>query len=121
MKQIKIKKLGNHWYVDVNHNFLDEISLNSKIERVLNILSDENSEFSLCIYNCGNIIYKDSLQFSDESITRYFTTNDEFDIDFWIGDRSFQISSTLYYLLECQFNFSFHDTLYRIELCRNTY
>ena len=121
MKQIKIKKIGNHWYLDVNHSSLDEITLDEKIEKILSRLQSGCDEFKLVIYESGSILYNDTLQFADESLNRYFTTNDDFDIEFWIGDRNFKISSTLYYLLECQYEFNFHDTLYRIELCSITY
>lgn len=122
IKEIKIKRLGNHWYLNVNHESLDEIALDEKIERMLFILDrSEEGEFLCTIYETGCILYPNTIQFSDDSLRRYFTTNDDFNIDFWIGDRSFQISSTLYSLLEYQYEFNFHDTLYCIELCVNTY
>ena len=122
IKTIKIKRLGNHWYFDINHDFLDELSFDEKIDRILSVLSNgEANEFELSIYETGCILHENTLQFSDESITRYFTTNDEFDICFWIGDKPFTISSNLYYLLEKEYGFNFHDTLYCIELCRIIY
>lgn len=122
MKKIKIKHVGNHWYLDIEHNSLDDISLDYKLEKYLSFLRKEDSdEYTIFIYESGSIVYNNSLQFSEESINRYFTTNDEFNLKFWIGDKSFEISSNLYYLLECQFGFNFHDTAYRIELCHNIY
>lgn len=122
IKEIKIKRLGNHWYLNVNHESLDEIALDEKIERMLFILDRSRAgEFLCTIYETGCILYSNTIQFSDDSLRRYFTTNDDFNIDFWIGDRSFQISSTLYSLLEYQYEFNFHDTLYCIKICPNTY
>lgn len=122
IKEIKIKRLGNHWYLNVNHESLDEIALDEKIERMLFILDRSGEgEFLCTIYETGCILYSNTIQFSDDSLRRYFTTNDDFNIDFWIGDRSFQISSTLYSLLEYQYEFNFHDTLYCIKICPNTY
>lgn len=121
MKKIKIKRIGNHWYPDIEHNSLDEITLDSKLERFLSFHNDYE-EYCCYIYPGGSMIYNNTLQFSEESITRYFTTNDDFDLIFWIGDKSFKMSSTLYYLLECQFGFSFHDTVYRIDwTCQDIY
>ena len=39
--RITVKKVGNHWYPDIQHEFADEIELDEKIERVLNFL-DKN-------------------------------------------------------------------------------
>ena len=117
MKSIVFKKLANHWYPEIPHDSLDDIRLSRKIEKCFNILDSDNFGFitlMLCEENC--LMDEKSLQFSDESMRRYFTTNDDFDLDIWVGNKKFQISSSLYFLLEQLYNFNFHDTGYRIHV-----
>ena len=102
--RITVKKVGNHWYPDIQHEFADEIELDEKVERVLNFL-DKNHFGELEFY-----IYE------QDDILRYMITDDDFDIRIYIRGHEFLISSDLYYLLELQFNFDFQNNYYKIEL-----
>jgi len=120
MNTIKItfKKIGNHWYPSIQHNCLDEINLDYKIERVLSTLDKTKSEtITISINEQNTILYSNTIQFRDEDLNKYFTTNDDFDFIVYIGERTYPISSTLYSLLEELFNFNFHKTLYSCEIC----
>lgn len=118
--QIEFKKLGNHWYPSIEHESLDDIQLDYKIERVLTRLASTNiydkEKISIRIVEQNTILYENTIQFRDEDLNRYFTTNDEFDFIVYIGDKTFPISSTLYSLLEELFNFNFHKTLYACNI-----
>lgn len=121
MNTIKItfKKIGNHWYPSIQHDCLDEISLDYKIERVLSTLDKTKSEtITISINEQNTILYSNTIQFRDEDLNKYFTTNDDFDFIVYIGERTYPISSTLYSLLEELFNFNFHKTLYSCEICQ---
>lgn len=113
---IKIKKLGNHLYPDINHNDSSEIQLSEKVERVLHKFLNID-ECEIVFFEQSDIVSDFGiLQFKEEDIVRYLNTNDDFDMTFYIDDHEFIISSDLYTLLEQQFNFNFHKNLYRIEI-----
>ena len=118
--QIEFKKLGNHWYPSIKDENLDDIQLSDKVERILNMFASTNEfnkeKISIWIIEQNTIICKNTIQFRDEDLNRYFTTNDDFDFIVYIGDRSFPISYTLYSLLEELFNFNFHKTLYACSI-----
>lgn len=115
MKLLTFKKLANHWYPEIPHDSLDDIRLCKNTEKWLSHLdTDNNGSITIGLYDQNCYIEDSTLQFGDDSLCRYFTTNDEFDLDFWIGNRKFTISSTLYTILENQFQFNFHDTTYNI-------
>lgn len=117
-KVLMFKKIGNHWYPSINHDSLDDICLNTKIEKCLSILDKNHSEtITLFINEQNTILYDNTIQFRDEDLNRYFTTNDDFDFIVYIGEKTYPISSTLYSLLEEMFNFNFHKTLYSCEIC----
>lgn len=120
IKKITFKKLGNHWYPSINHDDLEDIILNDKVEKVLSILDKNKSGTVIIGINEQNtILYPNTIQFRDEDLTRYFTTNDEFDFIVYIGEKTYPISSSLYSLLEELFNFNFHKMLYSCEICQN--
>lgn len=117
-KKITFKKIGNHWYPSIKHDNLEDIYLDDKIERCLSVLDKNNLEtvvFSITEQN--TILYGNTIQFRDEDLNRYFTTNDDFDFIVYVGERTYLVSSTLYSLLEELFNFNFHKTLYSCEIC----
>lgn len=117
MKLLTFKKLANHWYPEISHDYLDDIRLSEKIEKWLSHLDhDSDGVVVIGLYDQNCYIEDSTLQFGDDSLCRYFTTNDDFDLDFWIGERQFTISSSLYTILENTFQFNFHDTTYNILL-----
>lgn len=116
IQAITILKVGNHLYPDINHSEAYEIQLSEKVERILNKCIHP-TECVIVFYEQYDIIAdKGVLQFKEEDIVRYLTTNDDFDLTFYVDNHEFTISSDLYNLLEQQFNFNFHKTLYRIEI-----
>lgn len=115
MKFLTFKKLANHWYPEIPHDSLDDIRLSNKVEKWLSFIDkEENNVVSIILYEQNCYVEDSTLQFGDDSLCRYFTTNDDFDLDFWIGNRKYSISSSLYTILENQFQFNFHDTTYNI-------
>lgn len=117
-KQLKIKRVGNHWYPCVSHEIGDNIGFNKKIDRYLDCLDySKMEEVTVELEELGiiweglNIVY-----FHEEDIVRYLTTDDEFNIRFTINNHEFEISSTLYWLLEDQFNLNLHSIGYRIHI-----
>lgn len=113
---IKIKKIGNHLYPCIDHNEASEIQLSEKIEKVLSKFLHYD-ECEIVFYEQYDIIADYGvLQFREEDIVRYLTTDDDFDMTFYIDGHEFIISSDLYTLLEQQYNFEFHSLLYRIEI-----
>lgn len=117
IKTLTFKKIGNHWYPSINHDSLDDICLDSKVEKCLSILDKDRSEIvTFSINEQNTILYGNTIQFRDEDLNRYFTTNDDFDFIIYIGERTYPISSILYSLLEETFNFNFHKTLYSCEI-----
>ena len=114
--RITVKKVGNHWYPDIQHEFADEIELDEKVERVLKFLDKNHfGELEFYIYE-QDIILDDIILFDEDDVLRYMITDDDFDIRIYIRGHEFLISSDLYYLLELQFNFDFQNNYYKIEL-----
>lgn len=111
----KAKRLGNHWYLDIEHNDLYEIVLNEKIDRVLSKVSNDTVIINL--YEVYSIADENTIFFDESDILRYLTTDDDFNLRFWIGDHEFYISSDLYYCLEMNYNVNFHKSMYTIDLC----
>ena len=115
MKLLTFKKLANHWYPEIPHDSLDDIRLSEKLEKWLCVVDKDHDGFvSITLYEQDCFIEDSTLQISDDSLCRYFTTNDDFNIELWVGNHNFIISSTLYTILENTYNFSFHDTTYNI-------
>lgn len=116
--KFKVKLVGNHWYPCVKHDVSSTIELNRKIDWCLNLLDDSKAEEltvefeELGIYFEGiNIIY-----FNESDIVRYLTTDDYFNLRFTINNRTYEINSDLYFLLEQEFNFNFHKNSYKIHI-----
>lgn len=117
LKQLKFKKLGNHWYLDIPHDHPEDLVLDDRLERFLDTLDLNKYGTVDRIYlieeqrtdNIDNLI-----QFRDEDLLRYFTTTDNFWMVVYIGKHRFQISSKFYYLLEKEYEFNFHQSIYRI-------
>ena len=117
MKLLAFKKLANHWYPEISHDYLDDIRLSEKIEKFLSIIDKNNNEYvTITMYEQDCYIEDSTLQFGDDSLCRYFTTNDDFDMNIWINDHKFVISSDLYSILEQIYEFKFHENIYRIEV-----
>lgn len=115
--RIKVKKLGNKWYLDIDHLDPRHIEFNEKLCRVFNIYDIFNQgQLDIYLIETYNIVYDNTVFINDEDLLRYFTTSDAFDIRFIVKDHEFSISSDMYDLLECQYNPNFHKTYYNIEI-----
>lgn len=117
MAILTIKKLGNHWYPDIHHSTGVDISMSSKVERVLNALArgDDSVSFNIVeqvfISDSTDIIY-----FNEEDITRYFITDDDFNLRFEINNKTFEISSNLYFYITNTLELNFHTNMYKLIL-----
>ena len=115
--QLKFKKLGNHWYLDIPHENPQDLKLEKKVERLLNRLNIYNDDIldRICLVEKTDIgCYDFIIQFSEEDLLRYFTTKDVFFMKIYIGHHIFNISSNLYTLLENHFHFQFHLNVYEL-------
>jgi len=113
-----VKKLGDNWYLDIKHDSPFDILLDSKIGHCLSRIDKSKSgQLRFTLYEIHSIIDDNTIYMEEEDIVRYLTTNDDFDIHFWILDHEFSISSDLYSLLEDQYNLNLHKTMYTIEIC----
>lgn len=118
IQRITFKKLGNHWYPSLEHDRLSDLSIDPVFERLFNRFDKYNEEIiDVYLYEESSIIIEEGLiQFTEEDILRYLTTNDDFTMDVYIEDHKFSISSKLYQLLEQNYNFNFHKFIYRIKI-----
>lgn len=118
MLSFKIKKLGNYWYPDINHDINEICTFDVKLNRYLNLIDvSKCGELTIEFEELGsiwggyNILY-----FDEQDITRYLMTNDEFNLKYMVNNHIFEISSDLYWLLENNFNFNFHKESYRLHV-----
>ena len=114
--QLKLKKIGNHWYLDVPHNDPRDLIIDPILERFLSIRDKDKEGIITNIYlsEQQDYINEDGLlQFSEKDLLRYFTTNESFKMNIFISNHHFQISSELYTILESQYQLDFHIALYR--------
>lgn len=120
MVHFKIKKVGNHWYPCVNHEYDSDISLDPKIEKYLNNYSVKSGyvdEVTIELEEISMITEDINLIFFNESdITRYYTTDDDFNLRFEINDHEFEIDAYLFECFELQFNLNFHENLYKLHI-----
>lgn len=114
---LKVKKLGHNWYLDINHDDSEDIRFNNKISKTLSLLDkDQNGQLEFELTEAYSIIYKNAIFINESDIFKYFTTDDYLEIRFIINDHEYSISSDMYYLLESQFNFNFHNFIYTLEI-----
>lgn len=118
MLRVKVIKVGNHWYLNVPHDYEDMINFNKKIDRILNKI--DFGEFrSLTIRFQESDDLKDKtnrLYFDENDVYQYMTSTDFINMRFVINDHEFYINSDVYWILENTFNFDFHKKSYQIEI-----
>lgn len=118
--QFKIHRIGNHWYPCINHEYGSDISLDRKIERYLNLFSKNSGdvdEITIELEEIPIIVEDINLIFFNESdITRFYTTDDDFNLRFEVNDHEFEISAYLFVCFESQFDLNFHETLYKLHI-----
>lgn len=119
-KRFKIRRIGNHWYPCVKHDYGSDISLDQKIERYFNQVSrcsGDTDEITIELEEIPIIVEDINLIFFNESdITRFYTTDDDFNLKFEINEHEFEISSYLFGCFELQFDLNFHETLYKLHI-----
>lgn len=119
-KQFKIRRIGNHWYPCVKHDYGSDISLDQKIERYFDQVSrcsGDTDEITIELEEIPIIVEDINLIFFNESdITRFYTTDDDFNLKFEINEHEFEISSYLFGCFELQFDLNFHETLYKLHI-----
>ena len=119
MAQFKIKKLGNHWYFAINHDYDADISIDPKLEKVLDLYNRtfNYDEFTIELQELPFIIDDEPIIYFDESdLTRYYITNDSFDLRFYVREHEFFVSDYIFNCLESEFNLNFHENIYRIYI-----
>lgn len=119
MAQFKIKKLGNHWYPSIKHHYDADISLDLKIEKVLDLYNRtfDVEEITIELQELPFIIEEEPIIYFDESdLTRYYITNDSFDLRFFIKEHEFVISDYIFSCLESELNLNFHENIYKIYI-----
>lgn len=115
---IVLKKVGNHWYPSINHNRIEEIVLDPKIEKLLSLVDKEKTGSLVINFTENHELTEGVLFFKDEDINRYFITNDSFNLTCYILNHAFKISSKLYCLLEREYDFSFHQLIYKVNISK---
>ena len=114
--KITLKKVGNHWYPSINHNRIQEIVLDPKLEKLLSLVDTDKLGILTMSFTKSYGFTQNTLFFKDEDINRYFITNDDFDLSCFVENHEFKINSKLYCLLEREFNFSFHILIYNVQI-----
>lgn len=115
---IVLNKLGNHWYPAINHNDVQELVLDPKFEKYLSLIDTNKTGCLIINFSQCHEFIENALFFKDEDINRYFITNDSFDLTCFILNHQFKISSKLYCLLEREYDFSFHQFIYKINISK---
>lgn len=115
---LKVKKIGNHWYPNIQHDDPTTIVLDTKIEKLLNILDKEHTgSLDFLLLEMHSWLDANVIQFNDEDFWRWMNTTDCFDVRMYIRDHEFVVSSMLLDLFEEQFDTNFYETIYSLELC----
>ena len=116
---LTFKKLGNHWYLDIPHDNPEDLVLDRRIELMLNRLDVWKegivTNISL-ICQSGFIDSEGLIQFDDNDLLRYFTTNDDFTMALYINGHKWSISSRLYFLIEQRYKLDLHELVYKISI-----
>lgn len=116
-KILILKKIGNHWYPNINHGFGEDISLTRNIEHYLNLIFKDTD-----IVHIGfeeyNIIFDEYgiLYLNEQDITRFYTTDDEFNIRFELYNINLSINATLFMYIQNQLGLRFHEDIYKIHI-----
>lgn len=118
--QFKIHRIGNHWYPCIKHEYNSDISLDQKIEKYLNKFSKslgDIDEITVELEEIPIITEDINLIFFNESdITKFYTTDDDFNLRFEVNNHEFEISAYLFGCFELQFDLNFHETLYKLHI-----
>lgn len=119
--KINVKRLGNRWYLNIDHTDPRDIAFNDKLCKVFSLYDTNNSgELEIELIELHSLVYDNTIFINGDDLLRYFTTSDNFEMRFLVRDHEFSIYSEMYSLIECNFNTNFHKTYYRIEIYNRT-
>lgn len=114
---IKVVKVGNHWYPNLQHSDPKELILDRKLEILFTRLDCSGlGELTFLLSEVHSWMTNDVIQFDENDIVKWITSDKNFDLTVYIGDHDFKVSSVLLDLFETQFNTNFHKNLYSINL-----
>jgi len=118
--RLDLKKVGNHWYPCLDHFDPNQISLDPMLEALLSTINERDMGLdNVCVY-FKSIDFdngeKHVLKFNRPDIERYFTTDEDFEINAYIDDYHFYVSSDLYMLMEKTYKLDLHKNLYKLEI-----
>lgn len=116
--KVTVKLVGNHWYPCLNHDLGYLCGFTEKLDRYLSILDyRKTGELTLEFEELHSIVEGINIMyFNEQDMVRYLMTDDDFDLRIIVNDHEFTVSSDLYWVLENQFNFNFHKSLYKIHV-----
>lgn len=116
--QLVFKKVGNHWYLNIPHDKPNDLILHPVFERCLDVLNTDNTGIVSNVYldECYNLDSNFLIQFTDQDLLKYFTTDKSFLMDLYIDNHCYKISSELYSLLEATYQLDLHQVLYKITI-----
>ena len=116
--EVNFRKLGNHWYLDIDHNDPRDLVLYDKVERVLDLIDAYKfGHVSIYIVQQGIIIHTLGLvEFKDSEITRYISSDCPFNMTVKIDGHDFIISSKILKLIEANYDVDIARDIYRLML-----
>ena len=119
--KFQIKKVGNHWYPCIPHDYSSNISFCRNAERFFDLIDRckfiDNETLTLELEEVPvEISGINNIYFFEEDILRYLTTDDYFDIRMEINSYTFVISSDFYFILENVFSCNFHKNSYKVHI-----
>ena len=119
MATLIIKKVGNHWYADVPHDCDVNITLDRKLEMLFNRINAQTGNDYIS-FTLEETLFMDDISnlicFNEEDITRYFITDDEFNMSFKVNNSCFTINTNVYFYITKALDLNFHFNLYKINL-----
>lgn len=118
MYEIQLIRIGNHYYPNLNHSNPNDLKLDPKFDRMLNIINQDDLYFpTVRLYEVGDVLPDEGLiKINEDDITRYLTTDDHFDLRVDVNGHRFKLSSGLYTVLEKNLHLDLCKTLYKIEI-----
>lgn len=93
-----------------------DLVLPEKFNRYLNYINRENKDtIYVELFEQDAIVIKEGLvEFTDEDLTKYFTTAEDFNMTVFINKRKFTISTRLFTLLEENFELGLGQNIFRL-------
>lgn len=116
MLKIKVKKIGNHWYLNLLHDSADDIQFDDNIDTLLSKISNNGDILELYIYPVHSVLDTDTLIFNDSDLNKFYTTNEDFDIRFKIKNYEFTMSCSLYQMIQSQLSIDCLENYYVVKI-----